>query len=264
MFTIPGLPERTSRLSSGRVLVLVGLSLLLLNGMAAGQLPEEFSSTALPQGEGWSGFTQQGFLLRAFLNLVLAAVLSAIVGYHPRRIRTTDTLAEVEAPKVSIGYGVIGSLIGILVVKYGLTLGFVLFGIGALMRFRTRMGSPLVTGQVILATLIGLTCGMELPHVAVLATGFDFIVTFLLEARVTYRVDVRGLPTDRFTEAAEAYRSVLSARRYRVLSEKKRPDKGRVSFIFRTVGRDTREHIEGLLDENVDPSLRGSLNWEVD
>lgn len=264
MSMIHRLPERTPGPLLIRVGLLLALGFLFSGSGAAGQLPEEFSSTALPHGEGWSGFTELDFLLSAFLNLVLAAILSAIVGYHPRRIRTTDTLEEVEAPKVSIIYGVIGSLIGILVVKYGLTLGFVLFGIGALMRFRTRMGSPQVTGQVILATLIGLTCGMELPHVAVLATGFAFVLTFLLEARVTYRVEIRGLPTDRFREAAEAYRIVLAGRRYRVLSERKRPDKGRVSFIFRSHGRDTREHIEGLLEENVDPSLRGSLNWEVD
>ena len=258
------LSERHPGFSLIRVGLLLFLAFLFLAGVVQGQGLDEFTSTPAPQGEGWLGFTETDFLLSAFLNLVLAAVLGAVVGYHPRRVWTTDTLEEVEAPKVSIVYGVIGSFIGILVAKYGLGLGFVLFGIGALMRFRTRMGSPQLTGQVILVTLIGLTCGMHLPHVAVLATGFDFILTFLLEARVTYRLDVRGLPTDRFMEATAAYRRVLAGRRYRVLSEKKRPDKGRVSFIFRSGGRYTRDHIEGLLEDDVDPSLRGSLNWEVD
>jgi hypothetical protein len=117
---------------------------------------------------------------------------------------------------------------------------------------------------VIFATLIGLTCGLDLPHVAVLATVFDFILTFLLEARITYRVDVRGLPLDRFTEAADAYRAALTEHRYRVLSETKRPENGRICFIFRSAGRDTRQHIERLFDENIDALLRGSLDWEVD
>jgi hypothetical protein len=99
---------------------------------------------------------------------------------------------------------------------------------------------------------------------AVLATVFEFILTFVLESRITYRVDVRGMPLERFSEAAEAYRAVLAGHQYRVLSETKRPDKGRICFIFRSSGRDTRRHIEGLLDKNVDPSLRGSLDWEVD
>jgi len=100
--------------------------------------------------------------------------------------------------------------------------------------------------------------------VAVLATVFEFILTFLLEARITYRVDVRGLPLDRFAEAAAVYRGVLSGHNYRVLSETKRPEIGRICFIFRSAGRDTRQFIEKLFDENVDPSLRGSLDWEVD
>ena len=260
-----GIPsERIPGLVGGRVWVLLGLGVLILASPAAAQIPEEFATTPVPPGVGWPGFTDLGFLIGAFLHLLLAAALGTVIGYHPRRIRTADTLAEIEAPKVSIVYAVIGSLIGILVVKYGLVVGFVLFGIGGLIRFRSVMGSAQLTGQVIFVTLIGLTCGLDLPHVAVLATAFDFVLTLILEARITYRVDVRGLPPDRFTEAADAYRAILAGRRYRVLSETKRPDRGRVCFIFRSAGRDTREHIEGLFQENVDPSLRGSLDWEVD
>lgn len=257
--------KRTRGLAGRKVWVLVALGMALLATTAGAQLiPDELAGTPVPTGEGWPGFSDFGFLFDAFLNLVLAAVLGAVIGFHPRRILTADTLEEIEAPKVSIVYAVVGSLIGILVVKYGLAMGFVLFGIGALMRFRTVMRSAQLTGQVIFATLIGLTCGLHLPHIAVLATAFEFILTFLLEARITYSVDVRGLPLDRFPEAADAYRAVLAGRRYRVLSETKNPDKGRICFIFRSSGRDTREHIEGLFHENVDPSLRGSLDWEVD
>jgi hypothetical protein len=256
--------DRTPGLPVGRVWVLVILGLLLLASAAGAQIPDELTSNQVPHGEGWLGFTDMDFLLGAFLKLILAMGLGAVIGFHPRRIRTADTLEEIEAPKVSIVYAVIGSLIGILVVKYGLVMGFVLFGIGGLIRFRTVMRSAQLTGQVIFVTLIGLTCGLDLPHVAVLATIFDFILTFVLEARITYRVDVRGLPLDRFSEAANAYRSVLTGRPYRVLSEMKRPHNGRVCFIFRSSGRDTRQHIERLFEQSVDASLRGSLDWEVD
>ena len=73
------------------------------------------------------------------------------------RARPADTLKEIKAPKVSIVYAIIGSPIGLLVVKYGLGVGFVLFGIGGLIRFRSVLGSALLTGQVTSATLIGLT-----------------------------------------------------------------------------------------------------------
>ncbi len=254
----------TPGVSVGRVCFLVALGSFLLASAVGAQLLDEFTSTQGLHGEGWTGFTDMDFLLGAFLKLILAMGLGAVIGFHPRRIRTADTLEEIEAPKVSIVYAIIGSLIGILVVKYDLVIGFVLFGIGGLIRFRTVMRSAQLTGQVIFVTLIGLTCGLDLPHVAVLATLFDFVLTFALEARITYRVDVRGLPLDRFTEAADAYRAVLAGRRYRVLSETKRPQNGRICFIFRSSGRDTRQHIEGLFDENIDATLRGSLDWEVD
>lgn len=264
MSLISNTPAQTSRLALGRAWALLGLGIVVLASPAGAQIPGELASTPVPPGEGWLGFSNLSFLLAAFLNLALATVLGAVIGYHPRRIRTADTLEEIEAPKVSIVYAVIGSLIGILVEQYGLVMGFVLFGIGGLMRFRTVMRSAQLTGQVIFVTLIGLTCGLNLPHVAVLVTLFDLILTFILEARVTYRVDVRGLPLDRFAEAADAYRAVFAGRRYRVLSETKRPERGRICFIFRSASPDTRQHIEGLFDENIDASLRGSMDWEVD
>jgi hypothetical protein len=242
-----------------------GILLLALSAVAAaGQVPDEFRSTPLPTGEGWAGFTEISFLLDAFLKLSLAMVLGAVIGYHPRRLRTADTVEEIEAPKVSIVYAVIGSLIGILVVKYGLVVGFVLFGIGGLIRFRTVMGSAQLTGQVIFVTLIGLTCGLDLPHMAVLATLFDVLLTFVLEARITYKVEVRGLDARNFRAATDAYRSILTGHGFRVLSEKKLPDKGRVRFIFRSGRLHTQEKVEEILEDRVEPSLRGALNWEVD
>jgi hypothetical protein len=166
--SIKGIPsERTPGLVARRVWVLLGLGVLFLASPTATRIPQEFATTPVPSGMGWPGFTELGFLIGAFLHLLLAAVLGTVIGYHPRRIRTADTLEEIEAPKVSIVCAVIGSLIGILVVRYGLVVGFVLFGIGGLIRFRSMMGSPRLTGQVIFVTLIGLTCGLDLPHVAV-------------------------------------------------------------------------------------------------
>jgi hypothetical protein len=61
-----------------------------------------------------------------------------------------------------------------------------------------------------------------------------------------------------------AYREALSGRQYEVLSEKKTPLKGQLQIIFRSRGQDPRMQIEAVLEESVEPALRGSLNWEVD
>jgi hypothetical protein len=215
-------------------------------------------------GEGWQGFTDVGFLANALLTLTLAAILSAAIAYHPKHGQTADTLEEIEAPKTFIMYAVIGALIGIMVVKYGLVVGFVLFGIGGLIRFRTVLGSASLTGRVIFVTLIGLSCGLDLPHVAVLATTFGFVLIYILDARVTYRINVRALPSERVAEAATAYRALLEQQDCRIMGEKKNPRKKEVTFIFQSSRHVTRDRLEDLLETKIDGSLKGSVDWEVD
>lgn len=243
--------------------------LLLIAAVAAGSafgqsFDDAVLATPLPKAEGLAGFTDTEFLLKTLFNLTLAALLGALIGFHPRSVRTADTLQEVEAPKVDIMYATIGALIGIMVVKYGLVIGFVLFGIGGLIRFRTVMRSANMTGQVILVTLIGLTCGLDLPHVAVMATAFGWVLMFLLEWKITYSIDVRALPDDRLMESVLAYREVLEGNGCRIIGEKKRPGAGRAQFIFRPGNNLSQRQIQELLETGIDPELRGLVDWEID
>jgi len=187
-----------------------------------------------------------------------------VLAYHPRHRQTADTVAEIEAPKVFITYAVIGSLIGILVVKYGLVVGFVLFGIGGLIRFRTVLASPSMTGMVIYVTLIGLACGLDLPHVAVLATVFGYLLIQILDANVTYRISVHGLSTERISAAAAAYRNVLEQQGCRIVSEKKSPLKERITFVFRSAASERRSRLEEMLETQIDSALKGAVDWEIE
>ncbi len=228
------------------------------------QVPDFLLQEPESLGEGWQGFADVGFLASALLTLTLATVLGAAIAYHPKHRQTADTLEEIEAPKVYIMYAVIGAIIGIMVVKYGLVVGFVLFGIGGLIRFRTVLQSPRLTGQVILVTLIGLSCGLDMPHVAVLATAFGFGLIYILNSHVTYRIDVRALHSERITEAAAAYRALLENQGCRIVREKKDPAKERFTLIFQSAGRVKRDHLEDLLESEIDASLKGSVDWEIE
>jgi hypothetical protein len=228
------------------------------------QMPDAFMQEQVSLGEGWRGFTDLSFLANALATLVLAAVLGAVIGFHPKHIQTADTLEEIEAPKVFITYSVIGALIGIMVVKYGLVVGFVLFGIGGLIRFRTVLFSPSLTGSVIFVTLIGLSCGLDLPHVAVLATAFSFVLIHVLNGRITYRITVGALPPERIVEAAAVYRKVLEQKGCRIKNEKKNPDKAKVTFIFRAASKVSQDELDSALESQVDESLKGSLDWEIE
>jgi len=239
------------------------LAVLLVSPALAQDVGDLILHTPGPRGEGWDGFLNQEFLLRAFLNLTLAAVLGAIIAYHPKHRQTADTFEEIEATQIYILYTVIGSITGILVVQYGMAVGFVLFGIGALIRFRTVLRSASLTGRLIFVTLIGLSAGLDLPHVAVLVTAFGFVLIFFLDARFTFRIFVRGLPDESFTQAVVAYRKVLEQDGCRLISEKKDPDRGRVTFIIRSAEVAAGKNLEQVFETRVDPALRGSVNWEI-
>ena len=247
-----------------RILWLAFCLVLVASRAWSQQVPDFLMQEPGSLGEGWQGFADFSFLANALLTLTLSAMLGATIAYHPKHRQTADTLEEIEAPKAYIMYAVIGALIGIMVVKYGLVVGFVLFGIGGLFRFRTVLRSASLTGRVIFVTLIGLSCGLDLPHVAALATAFGFVLIYVLHARITYRIDVRALPSGRVAEAAAAYRGVLEQQGCRIMSEKKNPGKKSVTFIFRSARDLTRHHLEELVEAKIDASLTGSLDWEID
>ena len=239
------------------------LVLFLGTSALAQDVGDMILNTPGPRGEGWQGFEDLGFLINASANLLLAAVLGAAIAYHPRHTQTADTFEEIEATQIYILYAVIGSITGILVVQYGMAVGFVLFGIGALIRFRTVLRSASLTGRLIFVTLIGLSCGLDLPHVAVLVTLFGFVLIFFLDARFTFRIYVRGLPHDSVTQAAKAYREVLDQENCRIIREKKDPDRGRITFIIQSAQATAGKNLEASLESKVEPSLMGSVDWEI-
>ena len=248
-------------------ILLAGFGLIFAE-LAWSQVSLEAIEAALNQtalkGEGWAGFLNFGFMLNTLITLILAAVLGAILAYHPKHIAMADTMEELEAPKVYILYAVIGAIIGILVVQYGLVVGLVVFGIGGLIRFRTLLRSANLTGRVIFVTLIGLACGLDMPHVGVLATAFAFVLVYIIEARVTYRVDINGLSKENFAESAAAYRALLQQHGCRVLAEKKNPMKHRITMLIAGPSKLSRAELAERVDAGIDATLKGSVDWETD
>lgn len=231
---------------------------------ALAQFEQALDTSTLAIGEGWAGFLEIGFLFNTLLTLLLATVLGACIAFHPRHIVGVDTIEEIEVPKVYMLYSVIGALMGILVVKYGLVVGMVLFGIGGLIRFRTLLESASLTGRVIFVTLIGLTCGLDLPHIAVIATLFAFLLIYVIEARVVYRVDVRALEPQHVAAAAAAYRTLLKQHGCKVVAEKKNPEKGRITLLISEPRGQGRDRLEALLESGIDGPLKGSVDWQTD
>jgi hypothetical protein len=261
-----GFDERTmkEKLSSQWVPALAALSVAgKVFAQPSGSLEGVFDSP-MPEGPGWAGFLDIAFMGQTLLTLTLAAVLGAIIAFHPKHSAAADTLEELEAPKVYILYAVIGAIIGILVMRYGIVVGFVVFGIGGLIRFRTLLRSANLTGRVIFVTLIGLTCGFDLPHVAVLATVFAVVLIYVIETRITYRIDVQGLDPECIAKSAAAYRELLVGEGCRVVAERKSPMKQRFTLLVSAPHRMGRDQIQERIETVIDKPLQGTVDWETD
>ena len=117
-----------------------------------------------PKGNSWVSIQQSieqfghpEFILRLFLSLGLAVGCAWVIAWHPRRASLKDPLADLEERKALILLGVVGAVIAELS-GTNQTLAFVIFGIGALLRFRTLLVNPKLTGQAIMIVVVGLAC----------------------------------------------------------------------------------------------------------
>ncbi|MEM1044173.1 MAG: hypothetical protein AAGI91_16310 [Bacteroidota bacterium] len=216
----------------------------------------------LIESVGWNGFTDYRFLGHAVLVLILATVLGALIAYHPRTLKRVDTLDEAEAPKVYITYAVVGAVIGLMVVQYGLVVGFVVFGIGGLFRFRTTLPSTADTGRLILVALIGLSCGLGLPHLGVLTTAFGFVLIFFMERTVTCQLYIKNISSGDLEEASAAYLALIE-RDGRVIRQSRNHTKKQIAFVFRVPNGFEHEAMERSFDEEIPSKLHGIADWEV-
>jgi hypothetical protein len=150
-----------------------------------------------PQGNSWQAirnsleqFLHPEFMLRLFLSFTLAVACAWVVAWHPRRSSRLDSPSDLEERKTLVLLGMVGAIVAELS-GTNQTLAFVIFGIGALLRFRTVLDNPKLTGKAITVVVIGLACGMGSWVMAVFVTAFSWVLIFWLDSRIACRVRIR-------------------------------------------------------------------------
>ena len=150
-----------------------------------------------PKGNSWLSieksleqFAHPSFILRLFLSLTLAVGCAFAIAWHPRRASIRNPLADFEERKALILLGVVGAVVAELS-GTSQTLAFVIFGIGALLRFRTVLDNPKLTGKAIMVVVVGLACGMGSWAMAVFVTAFSWSLMFWLDSHSSCRVRIR-------------------------------------------------------------------------
>lgn len=207
---------------------------------------------------GWSAFTDLQFMGTAALILVLAVSLAALIAYHPATRRRATTLEDLEQPKTYVMYSMVGAVVA-LIVKVEPSMALVVFGIGGLLRFRTDVGRATDTGRVILVTVVGLCCGLELFVVAALATVFGWILVWLLESKNAAKLVVQGLERTSMAAASKDYLTALRDAGCTVVGQQQHMKKGSLVIVFRAPPRFDRVALDERLAA-MDASTHGTAD----
>ena len=191
-----------------------------------------------PKGNSWESiqrsveqFGHPDFIFRLFLSLVLAVGCAFAIAWHPRRASLRDPLRDFEERKALILLGVVGAVVAELS-GTSQTLAFVIFGIGALLRFRTLLDNPKLTGKAIMVVVVGLACGMGSWAMAVFVTGFSWLLMFWLDSHSSCEVRIRLDETEDPKPVFDAVQSLLLSHRCKLQSSSLYEDKGRMVFLL--------------------------------
>ena len=221
------------------VAVIVMLSSVALAANPAAELAKAKSTGGIePKGNSWVSiqesveqFAHPDFILRIFLSLTLAVGCAWVIAWHPRRVSLHDPLADLEERKALILLGVVGAVIAELS-GTSQTLAFVIFGIGALLRFRTLLGNPKLTGKAIMIVVVGLACGMGSWAMAVFVTAFTWLLLFWLDSHTSCRVRIRLDDVEDPKPVFGMVQSLLVSHKCRLQSSSLYEDKGQMVFLL--------------------------------
>jgi len=191
-----------------------------------------------PKGNSWVSIQQSiqqfghpEFILRLFLSLSLAVVCAYAIAWHPRRASLADPLADLEERKALILLGVVGAVVAELS-GTSQTLAFVIFGIGALLRFRTVLDNPKLTGKAIMVVVVGLACGMGSWAMAVFVTIFGWLLVYWLDSHSSCRVRIRLDDQEDPKPVFGMVQSLLVSHKCRLQSSALYEDKGQMVFLL--------------------------------
>ena len=191
-----------------------------------------------PKGNSWLSiqksieqFAHPSFILRLFLSLTLAVGCAFAIAWHPRRASLRDPMRDFEERKALIFMGVVGAVVAELS-GTSQTLAFVIFGIGALLRFRTLLDNPKLTGKAIMIVVVGLACGMGSWAMAVFVTAFSWLLMLWLDSHSSCEVRIRLGDTEDPRPVFDAVQSLLVSHKCKLQSSSLYEDKGRMVFLL--------------------------------
>jgi len=130
------------------------------------------------------------YLLRLFLGFALAVTYAWFISWSPRRSARADPASDIEEGKTLIVLGMLGAVVAE-ITRLSPNMAFVIFGIGSLVRFRTALDDPKLTGKAIMVVVIGLACGMDQWALGGFVTVAAWVLIYWLESHASVRLKIR-------------------------------------------------------------------------
>jgi uncharacterized membrane protein YhiD involved in acid resistance len=167
------------------------------------------------------GFENFDWLVLSVMGgrMALAACLGALIAYRPWRLLMRHARFDRTESGAQVLIAVAGALITV-VIGNNVALAFGLVGLGGFIRFRSGIKDPREAGVMFFMIGIGMSCGIGIMPVALVAVAFAFVLLVTLDA-----IDHRQR---KLAKRRIKFSSVASAREFEPLVRRLLSDQGAV------------------------------------
>ena len=160
-------------------------------------------------------------------------------------------------------YALIGLVVGFLVIHHGVLIGFVVFGIGSLFRFRMETLSASDTAQLIFVALIGLSVGLDLPVMAMLLTIVAVIVVAVFARKSHMALEVKFEPAADFGMSMEKMKASLEKAGFSFVDVNKSKFKPVAEIVLSSTDSNGRASLVSEMTRQQKESGSGIEDWHI-
>ena len=146
-------------------------------------------------------------ILPLVVNVLLAILLMLPFIYGQQRYGRFNSLARINEQKALVLYAAVSAAIAVLVLEHPAT-ALVVFGMGGLLRFRTKVAEG-GTGRGVYMVVIGLACGLSLYALAVTLTVVGYMIMWRQAIQVPLELTIKKLSPERLEDSMQAYTAAL-------------------------------------------------------
>lgn len=169
-----------------------------------------------------------------FLAMTIAALLGALLAYHPKRNQELNSeVSDAVVKKTQILICVAGSIIFPLI-RGDLALAFGLAGFGGFVRYRTALSNPMDLSMIFILIGLGMACGLQYYSIAVAITGFIYLLLYIMDIPNGSRLAKWDIRVDSSNPKAvhDACIKIFTEREYQVQRKRINKERGRFRCIF--------------------------------